>query len=68
MTLIGISIASLIMGVRYGNRAFPDFYSSQLCSVTAIYQGNRIVPVVLAVLFLSMVSVNAWLLTSGERE
>lgn len=68
MTLIGISIASLIMGVRYGNRAFPNVYSSQLCSVTAIYHGNRIVPAVLAVLFLSMVGVNAWLLTSGEGE
>ena len=52
MTLTGISIASLIMGFR----------------VTAIYHKNRVIVGVLAVIFLVMVGVNAWLLTSGQGE
>ena len=36
--------------------------------VKAVYHGNPIVPVVMIFLFLVMVGVNAWLLTTGERE
>ncbi|KAF8591730.1 hypothetical protein K439DRAFT_1626727 [Ramaria rubella] len=50
MTLLGISIASLMMGVR----------------VTAIYHGNRFIPFLMSVLFTAMVGVNVWLLTGGE--
>jgi len=50
MTLIGISVASLMMGVR----------------VTAIYRGNRMVLSLISLMFLGMVGVNAWLLTSGQ--
>jgi len=50
MTLIGIAIASLMMGLR----------------VIALYHGNQVVPVVMMFLFSAMVGVNAWLLTAGE--
>ena len=36
--------------------------------VIALFHKNRIIPVVMIFLFLVMVSVNAWLLTAGERE
>jgi len=49
MTLIGISIASLMMGVR----------------VTAIYHKNRAVLALISSIFVAMVAVNAWLLSSG---
>jgi len=49
MTFLGVAIASLMMGVR----------------VTAIYHGNRAVLALISLLFLVMVSINAWLLTTA---
>lgn len=36
--------------------------------VTAIYPGNRVVLALLSFVFLTMVGVNAWLVSSGIRE
>jgi len=49
MTYFGVAIASLMMGIR----------------VTAIYRGNRLVFGLMAVLFLGMTGINAWLLTTA---
>ena len=70
MTLIGISIASLMMGVRYAFTLSPRMMllTRYNYSVIALYHGNKVVPVVMVFLFLAMVGVNAWLLTAGERE
>jgi len=69
MTYFGVAIASLMMGIRC-DCLFLAAAVAHISgfSVTAIYRGNRLVFGLMAVLFLGMTGINAWLLTTAGRE